>query len=54
MQYLFFGKLGKVKFSLDKYIMAINLSPGKYNFLRLPHPWSYYIKKNNDEADQTV
>ena len=30
--------LGQVKFSLDKNIMAINLSLGKYKFLLFPHP----------------
>ena len=31
---------GLVKFSLDKYIMAIYLSLGKYNFLLFPNPCS--------------
>ena len=34
--------LGRVKFSLDKYIMAIYLSLGKYKMLLFPHPWSYF------------
>ena len=29
--------LGQVKISLDKYIMAINLSLGKYKILLFPH-----------------
>ena len=33
--------LGQVKFSLDKYIMAIKfcLSLSKYEMLLFPHPW---------------
>ena len=33
-----FCSLGQVKFSLDKYIMAIYLSQGKYKILLFPHP----------------
>ena len=30
---------GQVKFSLDKYITAIQLSLGKYKILLFPHPY---------------
>ena len=30
--------LGQVKFSLDKYIIAICLSLGNYQILLIPHP----------------
>ena len=33
-----FCSLGQVKFSLDKYIMAIYLSQGKYKILLFQHP----------------
>ena len=36
--YLFFN-MGQVKLSMDKYLMAIYLSLGKYKLLLFRHPW---------------
>ena len=35
--------IGQVKFSLDKYIMAIYLSLDKSKMLQFPHPWGIII-----------
>ena len=35
--------LGKEKFPLDKYIMVIYLSLGKYKILQFPHPSSFSL-----------
>ena len=37
MHYLFFN-MGQVKLSMDKYLMVIYLSLGKYKPLLFPHP----------------
>ena len=38
MHYLFFFNIGQVKLSMDKYLMVIYLSLGKYKLLLFPHP----------------
>ena len=39
VRYKLICSFGQVKFSMDKYIMAIYLSLDKYKILLFPHPW---------------
>ena len=50
MHYLFFN-MGQVKLSMDKYLMAIYLSLGKYKRLLFPHPcyFVYYFLNSFDK-----
>ena len=45
--------LGQVTLSLDKYLMTIYLSLGKYQLLLFPHSWLIYREKVS-EYDQGI